>query len=52
LAKGALKRKSKNNNGYYKKYEGLFSEGVPHGQESSLALKLSAWPKQHVLINE
>lgn len=52
LAKGTLKRKTKNNNGFYKQYSGAFASGIPQGPDGEMELRLSAWPKQHVLVNQ
>jgi hypothetical protein len=45
IHEGSLRKKQKNNNSYFKQYEGAFLEGVPHGKDCTLEIKLSTWPR-------
>lgn len=51
LDKGVYRKKQKNNNSYYKSFEGTYDVGVPHGPDCTLEIKLSTWPKYHAFIN-
>jgi hypothetical protein len=47
LSTGEYKKKSKNNNSYFKTYKGAFNDGVPHGEASLMQMRTSEWPKGH-----
>jgi hypothetical protein len=49
ISHGEYRKKSKNNNSYYKRYTGGYKEGVPHGSDGAIEIKLSAWPRYHAL---
>ena len=51
MDKGVYKKKPKNNNAYYKNFEGTYMDGVPHGKDCKVDVKLSKWPKYHVFIS-
>lgn len=52
ISKGEFKKKPKNNNSYYKRYQGEFVDGVPHGKDGVLEIKLSAWPRYHLIVSK
>lgn len=49
ISKGEYRKKPKNNNSYYKCYTGGYKEGVPHGSDGAIEIKLSLWPHYHAL---
>jgi hypothetical protein len=52
ISKGEFKKKPKNNNSYYKRFQGEFVDGVPHGKDGVLEIKLSAWPRYHLIVSK
>ena len=52
LGQGEYSKKTKNNNSYYKRYTGKFCDGYPQGEDSSLEIKLSQWPRYHALMSK
>jgi hypothetical protein len=52
LGQGEFRKKTKNNNSYYKRYTGTYVEGVPDGEDCSLEIKLSQWPRYHALMSK
>jgi len=52
IGSGQFIKKAKHNNSFYKTYQGDFKDGVPHGKESTIEIKLTSWPRYHALISK
>jgi len=52
LENGEYTKKSRFNNSYYKSYTGSYRDGVPHGKDGKLEIRLTAWPRYHTLIGK
>ena len=48
---GIYKKKSKLNESYYKSYHGEWVNGMMQGNEGTIIMNLSNWPRYHPLIN-
>jgi len=49
LENGEFTKKSRFNNSYYKSYSGSYRDGIPHGKDGKLEIRLTAWPRYHTL---